>query len=118
MLYFTNQYAKLWSIDTTGRFPKARIGTSEKDREGKFVNSNWFATFLGDAKDKAEELEGNEKIKILKGKVSNIGKKVGNEWKNYLNVAIFDFEVTGGGSSRSDENLDQDTLTSDDEMPF
>jgi hypothetical protein len=118
MFYFTDQYAKIWSIDTSGKFPKARIGTSEKDKEGNYdkaKNSSWFATFFSVAAKKAENLNGDEKIKILKGKVTNTSKKLDDgTWKNYLSVAIFDFEVLGGKSSRSTHDEDEE----DEPLPF
>ena len=116
MIYFTNCYAKLWNLDSTGNYPRARISTSEKDQQGNYKNSSWFATFLGDAKQKTEMLNGNERIKILKGKVSNIGKKMEDgSYRNYLNVAIFDFELV---VNRNSSDGWSDSSEPNDEIPF
>ena len=117
MFYIKDQYAKLWDINMDGSYPKSRIGTSEKDKEGNYDKakaSTWFATYMGVAKEKAEELSGTERIKILKGKISNISKKqADNTYKTWLNVVIFDFEVMGGGSSKPKQEE-----STEEEFPF
>lgn len=104
MFFVKGAYAKLWNIEMKEKFAKGRITTSDKNKEGEYINSNWFATFVGKAKDKAEELEGNERINILSGKVTNVGyKQDDGTYKNFTGVTIFDFDVmesNGGGASK------------------
>ena len=119
MIYFTNQFAKLWSIDKSKSIPRGRITTSEKNLQEEWVNSSWFASFIGKSKEKALDLEGDERIKILKGKVTNTSKKLEDRsFKNYLNVVVFDFEFLGeSGSRRNHEDQEYDE-SSDEEIPF
>lgn len=116
MFYIKDQYAKLWSIDNSGTYPKARITTSEKNKDGewdKSKTSSWFATFFGEAKEKASELDGTERIKITKGKITNISKKQDDgTWKSYLNVIVFDFESPNGSSNKRQETVEEE------EFPF
>jgi hypothetical protein len=116
MIYFTDCNAKLWSINLEGRFPKSRITTSEKNQNDEWVNSDWFGTFMGGAKDKAKKLKGTERIKILKGKVTNPSKKMDDgSYKHYLNVSIFDFEVIGSRSSPIEQEQES---VEESEFPF
>ena len=119
MFFIKDQFAKLWSVDLSGTYPKGRISTSEKDREGNYdktKTSNWFVTFFGDAKDKAGDLEGTERIKILSGKITNISKKQpDNTYKTWLNVIVFDFEVVGGGSPKPKQ---EESVQDEEEFPF
>lgn len=118
MVYFTNCYAKMWTLDLSAKFPKARITTSEKDQQGEWINSTWFPTFLGDAAGKVKKLEGTERIKILKGKLTATSKKMDDgTFKNYTNMTIFDFELSTSQPSSSQED-DQEEESVEDELPF
>ena len=81
-------FAKVWKIDPQANCVKAQISTSEKDKDGKYVNSSWFATFVGKCVPKARELERGDSIKITAGKLS-ITKK---DDKSYTNMVIFGFD--------------------------
>lgn len=114
MIYFTNQYAKLWSLDKSKSYPRGQISTSEK-RNDEWVNSKWFVTFIGSSKNKVATLNGNERIKILKGKVTNVGKKLDDgTFRNYLGVTVFDFEILDSPNN-SQESVDE---SSEEEFPF
>jgi hypothetical protein len=126
MFYIKDAYAKLWSIDNEGKYPKGRITTSDKrtDENDKvtYINSNWFVTFFGDSKKKAMKLNGDEKIKILKGKISNTGTKQDDgSYKNYLNVVVFDFELveSNNGETKSKRKEEpEESVEESEELPF
>ena len=92
MFIIRNGYATVWSVEDKGNFVRGRISTSEKNKDGKYINSNWFATFVGKAKEPALALSTKDRIKIISGKISNTTTGEGKDKKSYLNVVVFDFE--------------------------
>lgn len=100
MIYFTNQYAKIWEIKMNEKYADVRISTSEKNQDGTYTNSNWFARCLGGGlKDIANFKEGN-RIKITKGKVVNepYTDKAGNK-KSAVRVMIYGIESIDGNNT-------------------
>ena len=125
--FIKDAFAIVWSVDKVEeKYVKARIGTSEKDQQGQYVNSSWFATFVGKAVAKADSLEPKDRITIHSGKIQNVSVKQSEAtgqtkatYKNYLNVVIFDF--TKQGENKVDEESDEDSapiVEESDEMPF
>ena len=92
MFIIRDGYATVWSVEDKGNFVRGRISTSEKDKDGKYVNSNWFVIFVGKAKETALALSTKDRIKIISGKISNTTTGEGKDKKSYLNVVVFDFE--------------------------
>jgi len=105
MILFNNVYATVWEVEDKGNFVKGRISTSEKNKEGKYVNSYWFATFVGKAKETALTLSTKDRIKIISGKISNTTTGEGKDKKSYVNVTIFDFESLN--NSQTDSQMDE-----------
>ena len=125
MFFIKQAYASVWAVDKIEeKYAKVRLGTSEKKQDGTYENSNWFATFLGKAKDKVETLEPKDRITIITGKITNVGKKQDDgKWINYLNVVVFDFEKQGEeGASTPSKGLDTPPQVDEDEddngLPF
>ena len=117
MFFVKNAYCKLWEIEVLEKYAKGRISTSDKTKTGDYINSNWFATFVGKAKDKAEQLEGTERLNIITGKVSNVGRKQDDgNYKNFTGVTIFDFEVMDGNTATA-HNANVETVGEED-LPF
>lgn len=104
MILFNNVYATVWEIEDKGNFVKGRISTSEKNKEGKYVNSNWFVIFVGKAKEPALALSTKDRIKITSGKISNTITGEGKNKKSFVNVVIFDFENMN--NSQIDSQMD------------
>lgn len=101
-------FATVWEItQKTDRYAKVRLSTSRKDKDGNYINSNWFASFVGKALQKIDELDVGEKTRIvlLNGYVCIDSVQKDGEWENYTNMAIFDidlaenFQIPGRGSS-------------------
>lgn len=117
MFFLKNAYCKLWEVEMKEKYAKGRISTSDKNQNGEYINSNWFCTFVGKAKDKAEELEGTERLNILSGKVSNVGRKQDDgSYKNFTGVTIFDFEVMDGNNAPA-RDADVEVIGEED-LPF
>ena len=96
MFLIKDAFATVWGVEDKGKFVQGRISTSEKDRqeEGKYINSNWFVRFVGSAKDSAASLKERDRIKILSGKITNTVGGEGENKRSFLNVVVFDFEIS------------------------
>jgi hypothetical protein len=107
-------FVTVWSVEDKGNYVDGRISTSEKDNreEGKYINSNWFARFVGKAKDASLELNERDRIKILSGKVDNVLFGEEGNRKSIPRVTIFNFEMLDGyeGSSNASEESNDDDL--------
>lgn len=124
-------YMKVWSTENKGKYVKAQVSTSRKDKEGQYINSSWFANFVGQCVNDAENLSRGDSIKVLSGSIEN---KKTEDGKIYTNMTIFAFEPADGsgqssGGSRSKpvnanrtQNLDvppaRDDEDESDELPF
>jgi hypothetical protein len=65
-------YAKVWKIKPAEKYLDLRISTSEKDRDGNYINSTWFPRCIGHSfnslKDKLKE---GDRIIITLSKFTN-----------------------------------------------
>ena len=86
------KFVKTWNVEDKGNFVKAKLQTSEKKQDGSYENSDWFAAFVGKCVDKAKTLGNGDQITITQGKLTNVYNK--EKKVSYLNMAIFDFEIT------------------------
>jgi hypothetical protein len=125
-IFVKDFYVTLWKNENKGKFVKASVSTSEKDKnnKGKYINSNWNATFVGEALDKVDGLPERTRLKILSGKISNESKEYNGEKKSFVNLVVFDVEVQDGmpssapkTNSENKENVVADSDSSDD-LPF
>lgn len=119
----TVAFATFWEAEDKGKYSKGRISTSEKDKDGNYVNSNWFANFVGEAHEKVGTLTAKDRITITSGKVSNTSSKdKDGNWQNYLNVTIFDFdkyEADNSPMNKAPEVADDDgTDLAGNKLPF
>ena len=64
-------YAKVWHIDRQDKYTDVRISTSEKDKDGNYINSNWFARLIGHAHQKLKDIKEEDRITITQAKLSN-----------------------------------------------
>ena len=114
MFYIKDAYARLCSLEektnkSTGKTRiVGRIYTSELDTNDERRYSNWFATFVGDSKEKIQKIPVTSYINILKGKITNEGKKdEDGNYVNYLNVTVFDVEPKNYSSSEDSDTPDK-----------
>jgi hypothetical protein len=123
MFLIDKGYATVWNVEDKGKYVKGRISTSEKDtrNEGKYINSNWFATFVGKAKDKATNLKEKDRISIISAKITNVTTGEGENKKSFVNVTIFDFDTNNNQSYTNKQNNSAPNYNiddEDDELPF
>ncbi|MFA5300948.1 MAG: hypothetical protein WC389_22375, partial [Lutibacter sp.] len=114
MFLIRDAYATIWDWEDKGKYAKVRIGTSEKNKQsGEYENSNWFATFVGDAHTKVLETSEKDRITIKSGKINNLSKKQDDgKYKNYLNVVIFDFELSDVPAKKSSSSSNKSSSKS------
>lgn len=105
---FKDVYCTLWQTKTTEQgFLKGSISTSRKDKknDGKYINSSWNVTFMGDAAEKIDGLPEQTRLKILSGVINNEAREYEDGKKFFMNVTIFDVEVVeNNNSNRSASN--------------
>lgn len=92
------KFVKVWNVEDKGNFVKAKLQTSEKKQDGSYENSDWFAAFVGNAASMARSLSNGDQITITKGKLSNVYNK--DKKVSYLNMAVFDFEITKSAAKK------------------
>lgn len=114
-LSFKDQYATYWGTqDEHDRYATVKISTGDKQQDGSYVNTNWFARFVGKAFEKLDQLESKDKIRIT-GKVANPYNK--ETKKAYLNLVVFDFEFSDAPKKSDSSGGDYEQLD-DEQMPF
>lgn len=65
-------YAKVWKVTPSEKYLDLQISTSEKDREGNYVNSSWFPRCIGHAFNSLNgKLKEGDRITITTSKLSN-----------------------------------------------
>ena len=108
---YPNQ-AVVWEVEDKGTFANVKISSSRKDKRitdgNQWVNTNWFATFVGAAHDKIGEVKKGTRIEIISGTVSQEGymKDGVKTYPKFTKVTIFDFSVLSkseGGSGGFDK---------------
>lgn len=89
-----NQEARVFSIKEAEHRKntiRANISTYEgKTQDDKSKYSSWNTYFVGEAYEKAKELEDKDKIILTKAKVENNYDK--SKEQLYLTLTVFDFE--------------------------
>lgn len=68
-----NVYAKVWKVQKkTDKYIDLQISTSEKDKDGNYINSSWFPRCIGHAFNALKDtLKEGDRITITKCKFSN-----------------------------------------------
>lgn len=107
MFYCSNVYSTVFKVEVADKRVKARISTSEKNKDGEYINSYWNAVFVGNAYDLAKSLTDKDRIHINKCKITNEDYTTKNgEKHSWLQVTIFDFEKLEHNSPSADDNKD------------
>jgi hypothetical protein len=84
-------YAKVWSVTKTEKYIDLRVTTSEKDKEGNYVNSTWFPRLVGKAFNSLKDIKVGDAIILTKCKLSNESKEdeEGNK-KSFFRFVVFE----------------------------
>ncbi|MGL5797900.1 MAG: hypothetical protein ACRCYT_06795 [Cetobacterium sp.] len=102
-LNITGKFVKVWKIkEVKEKYTVVDLGTSDKQQDGTYKNSNWFGVkFVG----KAHGKEIGDKINILSGKMEAVYSKEKNT--TYYNIVVFDFENLEGNASKKKEESEE-----------
>lgn len=106
MFYCENSYGSIFNVEVEEKRVKGRLSTSEKNKNGDFINSYWNVVFVGNAYESAKSLTDKDRIHINKCKITNepYTTKAGDK-STWLQVTVFDFEKlehnSSGGSDES-----------------
>ena len=125
-MFANNNYAKVWKIfpkeKKDQRFTDVQLSTSRKDRKtGQYTTDfSDYVRMIGDAEEKAAELEAMDRIKLTKVGVSNSFNK--EQQKRYYQFICFDFDFdneqkkANSSSGNSDDVFME--LPEDTKLPF
>ena len=113
MSFKNGAYATLWEHkDGKGNYHDGRISTSKKYNGNYEEDFGAWVRFIGDAKTKCEKLsDKRQRIKIISCEVTNRWDREAK--KEYVNFAIFDFELVDDGNKNNSSNKDKKNDTSD-----
>ena len=109
----TKIYATVWNVERKEKYTDLRISTSEKDMEGKYINSNWFARMIGHSHQKLKDLKREDRIVITTAKLTNepYTDKDGNK-KSSFKFLILEAETANqSGSHEKPESKPKDENT-------
>ena len=107
------KFVRVYNVEIKEKYVQARLQTSEKKQTGEYENSDWYARFVGVSVGLAQELTNKATITINKGKLVNVYNK--DTKKAYLNMTVFDFEITKQGDKKESvqgEVFDEDDFSS------
>lgn len=95
----SSKYVTFWSAEDKGKYSKVKLSSSTKNKQtDEYETSNWFATFVGHAHNKVNQLSEKDKIEITSGGITK--KYVAEKKQEYINVTVFDFEIMGTGGAK------------------
>lgn len=110
-------FMTVWSTELSpkGNTTKVRLSSSRKNRmTGEYEQDfSGFCTFIGNAHSKASQLKPRDRIKLGECDVSTTYHK--DTKTEYVNYAVFDFEMANGGSAPQRNN--QINVLVEDDIP-
>ena len=126
MIFNTSKnYAKVWEVKPNDKYIDIRMTTSEKDKDGKYVNSTWFARLIGHAfNTMKDKIKAGDRITITKSKMTNETQRTedGNykTWFRFLILeASFDeAPQTASETASTTASTTGETPASNDDSPW
>jgi len=93
-------YATVWKVNPSenGKYIDLQVSTSEKDKEGEYINSSWFPRCIGHAVNSLKGLEERDRIKIKSFKITNEYNREKNQ--SYFRFLILDAERLDSGGNK------------------
>lgn len=128
MIFINNNlYAKVWKIDRKEKYTDLNISTSEKDREGNYINSSWYPRAIGHAHNSLKDVKEGDRITIKQGKLSMDPYEKDGVKKYAFRFLILSAEINEDNKqnpdTKSDTSTEENTQGSeteedDEELPF
>lgn len=100
-------YAKVWKIDKQDKYIDLQATTSEKDKDGNYINSGWFPRLIGHAFNSLKDtLKEGDTLIITKSKMTNerYQDSEGNT-KSRFRFIVLEASVGDTKSTSSEENV-------------
>lgn len=123
-MFANNNYAKVWKIypknEKDQKYTCVQLSTSRKQKDGSYkTDYSGYVRMVGDAEEKAKELEAQDRIKLLKVGVTNfynheLKKKSADQFICY----DFEFDNQQKQATVSGESDDFMELPEDAKLPF
>ena len=102
-------YAKVWKVEKFDKYIDLQATTSEKDKEGNYINSGWFPRLIGHAFNALKDsLKEGDTLIITKSKMTNerYEDKEGNKKSRFKFVVL---EATISEPRENDETTNTAT---------
>lgn len=65
-------YAKVWKVEKAEKYIDLQVTTSERDKEGNYINSGWFPRLIGHAFNSLKDtIKEGDTLIITKSKITN-----------------------------------------------
>lgn len=124
-MFANNNYAKVWKIfpknEKDQKYTSVQLSTSRKQKDGNYkTDFSGYVRMIGDAEEKAKELEAQDRIKLLKTGVTNFYNKEAKK-KSADQFICFDFDfVNEQKQAEANGASDNDfvPLPEDEKLPF
>ena len=121
MFLINKGYVKIWKIEPKGKYTEIRMSSSEKDKDGNYINSNWsFVRCVGKAHNQIAKMQEGDRAEIKSAKISNetYTDKEGNK-KTGFRFVVFEF-ADSDGSEPTETKQTKAKLDPEDEekVPF
>ena len=89
-IFFKDTYATLWDVKPAEKYTDLNISTSEKDKDGNYVNSSWYPRVFGDVAEQFKHMKRGDRFKIASGKIRRVPKKMEDGSTRYFDeIRIF-----------------------------
>lgn len=98
---------KVWDykISQSGKSAEVRATTSEKNSEGKYIDSTWFIRICGEAFRKLGELKKGDRIEVKEAKLSNTSYRTDDgRFRNSFGFLVFDADLFTGNLNNPRED--------------
>ena len=123
-MFANNNFAKVWKIfpkeKKEQRYTTVQLSTSRKDKKNNTYTTDFsdYVRLIGDAEEKAAELEAQDRIKLLSVGVSNSYNK--EQKKTYYQFICFDFEFDNQQKKAASDGNPDDfmELPEGEKLPF
>ena len=92
-LRVSGRFCKVWDIEVNDNgYAKVNLGTSRKDKEGNYINTNWWGVvFVGEAKEFGANLTKGDVIEVVSGQLENVYNK--EKKVSYFNMVVFEAKM-------------------------
>ena len=99
-------FAKVWKVEKAEKYIDLQVTTSEKDKEGNYINSGWFPRLIGHAFNALKDtIKEGDTLIITKCKITNerYEDNEGNK-KSRFKFVVLDASIAEFNADTEDKN--------------